>query len=87
MDADDQTWMLAGEVEESAPGGQALGTRIAVIVRDGSPQQVAIWAEEAPLAADCGAFASDIPTDAVEGPAAITPVKEGGISLPAALDG
>jgi hypothetical protein len=81
---DAQTWMLAGEVGESSGEGLPIGTWMAVIVRDGSPQQVGIWPASAPTA-DCAEFVSQIPDRAVEGPNQITPVKDGEISLPASL--
>lgn len=84
---DATTWMLAGEIEGATPGTVDVGTRTALIVREGSPQQVGLWFEDAPPAADCDAFVSAIPADAVEDPASLSPVTDGRISLPASLDG
>jgi hypothetical protein len=84
---DDTTWMLGGEIDESTPGGQPVGTRTAVIVREGSPQQVSLWFDDPSAGADCPAFLNGIPNDAVEGLGYLRPVKEGEISLPNRLGG
>ncbi len=60
---DDTTWILGGEIIQSTSEGQAVGTRSAVIVRDGSPQQVILWFEDpsSPAGAGCAAFVNAIP--------------------------
>jgi hypothetical protein len=83
---DDTTWILGGEIEESTAEDQAVGTRSAVIVRDGAPQQVILWFEDPPPAADCPAFVDSITDEAIAG-STFGPVQEGEISLPASLDG
>jgi hypothetical protein len=62
-------WVLGGTTEKSTIPGEAPGTWSAVIVKDGSPQQVAIWLSEDPSAAsDCEAWlASFNPADAEPG--------------------
>ena len=79
---DEQTWMLSGEIEESTGEGLPIGTCMAEIVRDGSPQQASIWSAEGPTADDCEAFVSAIPDSAVEGQDMITPMSSGSITLP-----
>jgi len=81
---DDQTWMLAGVLTESAVPGQAAGSWAAVIVRDGSPQQAGIWTEAQATADDCAEFVRGIPDSAVEGPEMIGPIDVGSITLPPA---
>ena len=79
---DGQTWMFAGQIEESSGEGLPIGTSIAVIVRDGSPQQASMWPANGP-ADDCADFVRNIPDNAVEGQDMIGPV-EGAITLPPA---
>lgn len=40
---DGDTWAVGGTVEETTLPGESAGLWSAVIVRDGSPQQIAIW--------------------------------------------
>ena len=40
---DGDTWALAGTVEQTTVPGEKAGDWSAVIVRDGSPQHIAIW--------------------------------------------
>ena len=81
---DDQTWMLAGMLTESAVPDQAAGSWAAVIVRDGSPQQAGIWTEAQATADDCEEFVGDIPDNAVDGLEQLGPIDEGSITLPPA---
>ena len=85
---DDTTWILGGEIVQSTSEGQAVGTRSAVIVRDGSPQQVILWFEDpsSPAGAGCAAFVNAIPDEEVVN-GGFVPVEEGEISLPASLGG
>ena len=79
---DDQTWFLAGAVEESSGGGGPVGQWLAVTVRDTSPQQVNLYGQAEGTWDDCAQFVRNIPDSAVEGQEMIGPVKEGGITLP-----
>ena len=79
---DDQTWFLAGAVEESSGGGGPVGQWLAVTVRDTSPQQVNLYGQAEGTWDDCAQFVRNIPDSAVEGQDMIGQVKEGGITLP-----
>ena len=81
---DDQTWFLAGAVEESSGEGLPVGQWLAVTVRDTSPQQVNLYGQAEGTWDDCAQFVGNISDSAVEGPEMIGPVKEGGITLPSA---
>jgi hypothetical protein len=81
---DDQTWMLAGTVTESAVPANPFGSWAAVIVRDGSPQKAAIYPQPRSTASVCEMFVNRIPDNAVEGPEMIDPMDEGSITLPPA---
>ena len=51
------TWVLGGTTEKSTLHGEVPGTWSAVIVKDGSPQEIAIWLSQDPSAAsDCEAW-------------------------------
>jgi hypothetical protein len=59
--AADGGWMLGGKVESTTIPGETAGAWSAVIVRDGSPQQIAIWLSAGPEAGDtCDAFLASI---------------------------
>jgi len=81
---DDETWMFAGELTQSAVPDQPTGSWAALIVRDGSPQKAGIWIDAQATADDCYEYVSTIPDNAVEGPEMIAPMDEGSITLPAA---
>ena len=81
---DDQTWMFAGELTESADPNTPDGSWGAVIVRDGSPQQAGVYTQPTGTADDCEEFARTIPDNAVEGFEMLGPMDEGGITLPPA---
>jgi hypothetical protein len=81
---DDQTWMLAGSVIESAVPGNPFGSWAAVIVRDGSPQKAGIYPQPRSTTEVCEMFVNRIPDSAVEGPEMIGPMDEGSITLPPA---
>ena len=51
------TWALGGTVEQSTVPGEPVGAWSAVIVKDGSPQQIGLWlSEDASAAKDCKAW-------------------------------
>jgi hypothetical protein len=83
---DAETWILAGELTQSADPNVADGSWGSLIVRDGSPQQAGIWTEAQTTADDCEEFVRGIPDNAVEGFEMIGPMNEGGITLPASLE-
>lgn len=76
------TWVLGGTTEKSTIHGEPPGTWSAVIVKDGSPQQIAIWLSADPSAAsDCEAFlASFNPADFE--PGTFSPVESGTLVPP-----
>ena len=58
---DGDTWVLAGTVEESTVESGSVGAWSAVVVRDGSPQQIGIWYSDDPsTASDCEAWVASI---------------------------
>jgi hypothetical protein len=81
---DDQTWMLAGVLTQSAVPAQPDGSWAAVIVRDGSPQQTGIYIQPQATADDCAEFVREIPDNAVEGFEMIGPMDSGSVVLPPA---
>jgi hypothetical protein len=51
------TWALGGTVEKTTVPGESAGAWSAVIVKEGSPQQIGIWLSAGPEAgSDCAAF-------------------------------
>ena len=51
------TWALGGTVDKTTLAGESAGAWSAVIIKDGSPQRIAIWLSEAASAApDCKAW-------------------------------
>jgi hypothetical protein len=76
------TWTLGGTTEKSTIHGEPPGTWSAVIVKDGSPQQIAIWLSADPKdASDCKAWlASFDPTEFETG--MFTPVESGTLVAP-----
>jgi hypothetical protein len=79
---DATTWMLGGEVTESRREDVAAGTRMAITVRGGPPQQISLWFEDPPPAADCPAFLDAVPADAVQNEEYFGPVIAGQIPIP-----
>jgi hypothetical protein len=80
--ADATTTILGGKIVQSTSPERTIGMRSAVLVRDGSPQQVIPWFEDQPRAADCAAFVDAI-TDEEVANGGFVPVEEGQILLPA----
>ena len=81
---DDQTWMLAGVLTQSADPNRADRSWGAVIVRDGSPQQTGVWTDASTAGGDCDEFVRGIPDMAVEGFEMIGPMDSGSVVLPPA---
>ncbi|NJD29592.1 MAG: hypothetical protein FIA92_15040 [Chloroflexi bacterium] len=58
---DGDTWALTGTTEETTVPGEAAGDWSAVVVRDGSPQQIGIWLSDAKLeGSDCDGWLASI---------------------------
>lgn len=54
---DGDTWALGGTIEKTTVSGERAGLWSAVIVRDGSPQKIAVWLSDSKLAgSDCDAW-------------------------------
>ena len=76
------TWVLGGTTEKSTVPGEPAGAWSAVIVKDGSPQQIAIWLSADPAAgSDCDAFLASIEPAELE-PEAFNPVESGALVPP-----
>ena len=58
---DGETWAVGGKTAQTTVVGGAAGAWSAVIVRDGTPQQIEIWwSADLSNASDCAAFLSGI---------------------------
>ena len=76
------TWALGGTVEQSTVPGEPVGAWSAVIVKDGSPQQIGIWlSEDASAAKDCKAWLASF--DPAGLPGSLNPVESGALVPPA----
>lgn len=79
---DGGTWAFGGTVEESTVESGSAGAWSAVIVRDGSPQQIGVWLSDDPSAASsCEAWleAIDFATIDAEN---LSPVESGALVPP-----
>lgn len=76
-------WVLGGKTEKSTVHGEEPGTWSAVIVKDGSPQQIAIWlSADFSAGSDCESFLASF--DAAElDPGTFSPVESGLLVPPA----
>jgi hypothetical protein len=80
---DDGGWVLGGTVEATTLSGESPGTWSAVIVRDGSPQQIGIWLSAGPEAGDtCDAFLSSFDPAELD-PENFSPIESGELLPPA----
>jgi hypothetical protein len=77
------TWALGGTTEQTTVHGERAGDWSAVIVKDGSPQQIGIWLSADPSeGSDCEAFLAS--TDFANiGPENFQPVESGALVPPA----
>ena len=76
------TWALGGTVEQRTVPGEPAGAWSAVIVKDGSPQQIGIWlSEDASAAKDCDAWLASF--DPAGLPGSLNPVESGTLVPPA----
>ena len=78
---DDTTWILGGTTTESTTDNSPVGTRSAVLIRDGEPQELILWFEDPPPADDCAGFVTALQDDAIVN-AGFVPATEGEISRP-----
>jgi hypothetical protein len=77
-------WVLGGTTEKSTIHGEPAGTWSAVIVKDGSPQQIAIWLSQDPSAAsDCEAWLASFEPAEFE-PGTFSTVESGALLPPPA---
>jgi hypothetical protein len=77
------TWALGGTVEKTTVPGESPGAWSAVIIKDGSPQQVAIWLSGEPGdAKDCDAWLKATDFSAI-GSENFSPVDAGTLQPPA----
>jgi hypothetical protein len=76
------SWVLGGTVEKTTVPGESAGAWSAVIVKDGTPQQIGIWLSGDPAdASDCDAWVASIePTEI--GPENFNPVESGVLEPP-----
>ena len=76
------TWALGGMIDQTTLPGESAGNWSAVIVKDGSPQKIAIWLSDDPSkAADCNAWLSAIDFSTI-GLENFTPVDSGTLVPP-----
>jgi hypothetical protein len=76
------SWVLGGTVEKTTVPGETAGYWSAVIVKDGSPQQIGIWLSGDPSSAsDCEAFVASI-EPAELGAENFSPVESGSLVPP-----
>ena len=80
------TWVLGGTIEKSTVPGESAGAWSAVTVKDGSPQQIAVWLSAGtPEAGDsCDAFLASFAPAELE-PGAFNPVESGVLVPPPGL--
>lgn len=78
---DGDAWILAGTIEKTTFAGEVAGGWSAVIVKDGTPQQVGIWFSEDKVAGvDCGGWVATIDTATI--PAQMFQPVESGALMP-----
>jgi len=79
------TWALGGTTEQTTVPGERAGDWSAVIVKDGSPQQIGIWLSDDPSkASDCEAWlaTTDFANIGLEN---FNPVESGALAPPPGL--
>ena len=77
-------WVVGGTVEKTTVHGESPGAWSAVIVKDGTPQRIAIWlSADRSEASDCDAFVASL--DPAEfGDADLAPIESGSLVPPPA---
>ena len=79
---DGDTWALGGTTEQTTVPGERAGDWSAVIVKNGSPQQIGIWLSTDPSeGSDCEAFPKAIDFANI-GPENFEPVESGALVPP-----
>jgi hypothetical protein len=80
---DGDSWAVAGKVEQSTLPGESPGFWSRVVVKDGSPQQIAIWlsTDAVPAGIDCPGFLATFPF-ADLGPENFVTVESGALVPP-----
>ena len=78
------SWVVGGTVETTTVHGESAGVWSAVIVKEGSPQQIGIWLSAGPEAgSDCDAFLSSFDVADLD-PSAFSPAESGALVPPPA---
>ena len=72
--AADGVVIVAGKVSASEDDERPVGTRAAVVVKEGDPDGMILWFEVPPPAGSCGEFVENIPEDALSDPNSYQPV-------------
>jgi hypothetical protein len=67
--------ILGGRVSESNMKEPKVGTGSAVLLKQGEPDRMLLWFADSPPAADCDAFARDIPDEALANENRFQPVE------------
>jgi hypothetical protein len=79
---DDGGWVLGGTIDKTTVPGAFVGAWSAVIVRNGSPQQIGIWLSAPPSeASDCDAWVASIKPAEID-PSNLSPVESGTLVPP-----
>lgn len=79
---DGGSWVLGGTVEKTTVHGESAGAWSAVIVKDGTPQQIGIWLSADPSeASDCDAWVASIEPAEI-GAENFSPVESGALVPP-----
>jgi hypothetical protein len=72
--AADGVVIVAGKVSASEDDERPVGTRTAVLVKDGDPDGMLLWFEDPPPAGSCSEFVENIPEDVLSDPSMYQPV-------------
>ena len=72
---------MPGTTTESTTDNSPVGTRSAVLIRDGEPQELVLWFEDPPPADDCDGFVNALEDDEIVN-WSFGPATEGEILLP-----
>jgi hypothetical protein len=67
--------ILGGTVSESNIQEAKVGTRSAVLLKQGEPDRMLLWFDDSPAAGDCDAFARNIPDEVLANENAFQPVE------------
>ena len=82
---DGTTWVLGGTVEETTISGEPVGAWSAVIVKEGSPQQIGLWlSDDASAASDCDSWLGVIDFSTIDADQ-FAPVESGALAPPPGL--